>query len=247
MKTIAIIPARYASNRFPGKPLVDIAGKTMIQRVIEQASKARLLQEVFVATDHLGIFQEVERLGYPVFMTSPEHPSGTDRCAEVLEQLLQDYPGIQYVLNVQGDEPFLDPLALDQLIELLQSAAQPAIATLAKPIESPGALQNPNTVKVVLDQAGWALYFSRFGIPYVRAEVAKPDRHLQHIGLYGFQAKTLLELTRLTPTYLEQTESLEQLRWLENGYRIKVGLTEATSFGIDTPEDLQEALKQLKL
>ncbi|MFZ4477167.1 MAG: 3-deoxy-manno-octulosonate cytidylyltransferase [Saprospiraceae bacterium] len=235
---LGIIPARYASTRFPGKPLVDIQGKTMIQRVYEQASKAQSLTRVVVATDDLRIYNHVLEFGGTVCMTRPEHPSGTDRCAEIAEQ----FPAATHCLNIQGDEPFIQPEQIDLLARTLLETPETQIATLAKKIENPEALSNPNIVKVAFNLAGNAIYFSRHAIPFLRGkdltEWLRTHNYYKHIGLYGFQRQTLLQLAQLTPTPLEIAESLEQLRWLENGFQIKVGLTEWETHGIDVPEDL---------
>jgi 3-deoxy-manno-octulosonate cytidylyltransferase (CMP-KDO synthetase) len=233
---LAIIPARYASTRFPGKPLVAIEGKTMIQRVYEQVQQASLVDEVVVATDDTRIFEHVQSFGGKVALTRADHPSGTDRCAEVAGL----FPDAEWVLNVQGDEPFVQPEQVDLLAHTLRQSD--GIATLAKRISDPALLTNPNVVKVVFSATAGALYFSRHPIPLVRGEEVSNwlSKHsfYKHIGLYGFRRNTLLELAALSPSPLEQAESLEQLRWLENGYRIAVGITELETVGIDTPEDL---------
>ncbi len=243
MKTLGIIPARFASTRFPGKPLALLKGKPIIQWVWEQAGKSNGLDGLLVATDDERISDCVKSFGGEVFMTRPDHPSGTDRCAEVL----RGFPAGEWELaiNIQGDEPFINPAAIDQLVDLLHAPYSPAIATLARPISSPEHLFNPNVVKVVVSKFGQALYFSRHPLPYNR----NLDReawlsaytYLQHIGLYGFRGQALLEISKLPPSPLELAESLEQLRWLENGYTIAVGVTDYVSIGIDTPEDLEAA------
>lgn len=240
MHILGVIPARYASTRFPGKPLVDIGGKSMIRRVYEQALLSKKLTKVVVATDDERIFEHVHSFGGEVQMTRADHPSGTDRCAEVARQ----FPEMEFVVNIQGDEPFIQPEQIDLLIDTLTAQQQLSIATLAKKIESADALDNPNIVKVVLAQSGQALYFSRFPIPFMRG-MAQEDRLQQHhfykhIGLYGFKKEMLFQLTALSPTPLERAESLEQLRWLENGFGVAVGITEMETRGIDTPEDLLE-------
>lgn len=245
MKTIGIIPARFASLRFPGKPLADLEGKPVIQRVYEQALKARQLSEVVVATDDQRIYDTVRAFGGAVVLTG-EAPSGTDRCAAALAVL--DRP-CDFVLNIQGDEPFIAPAVIDQLIDLLKSTEQVDIATLVRPLEDSEAVFNPNVVKAVFDRSNWALYFSRHPIPYVRnaekEQWLQQARYFQHIGLYGFRRRVLEQVAQLQPSSLEQAESLEQLRWLENGLRIKVGLTQEAAFGIDTPEDLEQARRFL--
>ncbi len=237
---LGIIPARFASTRFPGKPLVDIGGKTMIQRVYEQAVLSKQLSKVIVATDDQRIFEHVRMFGGEVLLTRPEHPSGTDRCAEVAEQ----FPEARFILNIQGDEPFIQPEQIDLLAITLTEQRHTGIATLAKKIDQPEALDNPNIVKVVITQSGEALYFSRYPIPYIRG--SEPEHRLaqhtfyKHIGLYGFQRETLQRITALSPTPLERAESLEQLRWLEQGFRIAVRITDMETIGVDTPEDLEK-------
>ena len=217
----------------------------MIQRVYEQALKAERISEVVVATDDWRIFDAVEAFGGQVVLTG-EAPSGTDRCAAALAQL--DRP-CDFVLNIQGDEPFIAPTVIDRLIELLQSGDAVDIATLVRPLHDDESVFNPNVVKAVFDRAQWALYFSRHPIPYVRntdkAQWPQATNYFQHIGLYGFRKTALDQVAQLQPTALEQAESLEQLRWLENGLRIKVGITEEAAFGIDTPEDLERARRML--
>jgi len=235
---LGVIPARYASTRFPGKPLALIAGKSMIQRVHEQATKAHLVTQVVVATDDTRIFEHVRAFGGEVLMTKPEHPSGTDRCAEVARR----FPAADVVLNIQGDEPFVQPEQIDLLVETLLQHPRCTVATLAKRIEQIETLHNPNAVKVVFSPKNGAIYFSRHAIPFVRG--AAPERWLEHaafykhIGLYAFRRNALLRIARLQPTALEGAESLEQLRWLEHGLHIAVGITELETIGVDTPADL---------
>jgi 3-deoxy-manno-octulosonate cytidylyltransferase (CMP-KDO synthetase) len=235
---LAVIPARFASTRFPGKPLVQIQGKTMVQRVFEQVSKVASIQEVVVATDDARIFDHVHSFGGKAVMTKAEHPSGTDRCAEVCKA----FPDAKWVLNIQGDEPFIQPEQIELLLETIQ-ASNAGIATLAKQLTEAAQLSNPNLVKVVRNQQGNALYFSRHPVPYCRgvdpSEWTNAGLHFKHIGLYAFQRSTLLEITQLPPSPLEKAESLEQLRWLEYGFTIQVGLTDLETIGIDTPEDLE--------
>jgi len=237
---LAVIPARYASTRFPGKPLVDIGGKTMIRRVYEQVLQSRRVDAAVVATDDERIYEHVLSFGGAVRMTRAEHPSGTDRCAEVAGH----FPEAKFILNVQGDEPFVQPEQIDLLADTLTGSEQFSIATLAKKIEQQEMLFNPNVVKVVFSEANGAIYFSRHPIPFVRG--AEPANWLsrqvfyKHIGLYGFRRETLLDIAALSPTPLERAESLEQLRWLENSLRIAVGVTELETVGIDSPEDLEK-------
>ena len=245
-KTIGIIPARYASTRFPGKPLVDIAGKSMIQRVYEQAKRVPDLSAVYVATDDARIFDHVEAFGGKAVMTLDSHQSGTDRCAEVLE-LLEDEE-IGFVVNIQGDEPFISPEQIQQLIDIIRgnltgnTSQNPPLATLAKQITSTKELFNDNVVKVVFDNQLSALYFSRNPIPFVRGKEREDwlTGHLffKHIGLYAYRADVLLDIAKLQTGLLEKMESLEQLRWLENGFAIQCGITDKETIGIDTPEDL---------
>ena len=249
-KTIGIIPARYASVRFPGKPLVDIAGKTMIHRTYIQASAVPDFAAVYVATDDRRIYDAVQSFGGNVVMTSDKHRSGTDRCAEVVK-ILND-PKIDFAVNIQGDEPFIDPRQIRQVIEVIKGenrntdAPLPPLATLAKRITVSDELFNENTVKVVFDDRLNALYFSRNPIPYIRGKAKKDwlTGHLffKHIGLYAYRADILQKITQLPAGRLERAESLEQLRWLENGLKIRVGITEIESKGIDTPEDLENFL-----
>lgn len=240
MRTIGIIPVRYQSTRFPGKPLIDIAGKTMIHRVYEQAKKANLLHDVIVATDDDRIAEEVASFGGKVLLTRKDHQSGTDRCAEVAN----NYQDIDAIINIQGDEPFIDPNQVNLLVKRLQDPLV-EIATLAKRMEVSTDLWNSNCVKVVFRKDGEALYFSRSPIPYSRdipnEQWVKNHSYYQHIGVYGYKRETLLAIAKLSKGKLEQIESLEQLRWLENGYPIHITLTDKATFGIDTPEDWEQA------
>ncbi len=235
---LAVIPARYASTRFPGKPLVEIQGKTMIQRVWEQVAQSRSVDVAVVAADDERIAAHVEAFGGQVLRTRPDHPSGTDRCAEVARL----YPQADFVLNIQGDEPFVQPQQIDLLAYTLSSDPAFAIATLAKRIEDPALLFNPNVVKAVFAENGRAIYFSRHPIPFLRGHEPEDWLSLQpyfkHIGLYGFRREVLERIAGLSPTPLELAESLEQLRWLEHGLPIRVGQTDWETIGIDTPEDL---------
>lgn len=240
MQTLGIIPSRFASTRFPGKPLVDIDGKTMIQRVYAQACKAKSLAKVIVATDDERIFNHVQSFGGQVIMTKNNHQSGTDRCAEVT----MNFQDMEAIINIQGDEPFINPLQIDQVAQQLQHNKAINIATLAKRITDSTQLFSPNIVKVVFNQANIAQYFSRSPIPYLRGVhqnewISKGVFH-KHIGLYGYRRQTLLEITHLPVSLLEKTESLEQLRWLDYGYQIGIGLTEIETVGIDSPDDLDK-------
>jgi len=241
MKILGLIPARYASSRFPAKPLADIAGKSMIQRVYEQARKSSSLSKVVVATDHIDIYNHVRLFGGDVCMTRESHVSGTDRCYEALTLQPEKY---DYVINIQGDEPFIQPGQIDLLASRLNGITE--IATLIKPIDNPAQLFNPNVVKAVVSKAGEALYFSRSTIPHIRntaeSEWMKKHTFYKHIGMYAYRSDILEQLTRLPVSSLESAESLEQLRWLENGFTIAVAETIIETLGIDTPEDLTLAL-----
>lgn len=248
MIILGIIPARYASTRFPAKALADINGKTMIQRVLEQARQTPSLNRVVVATDDARIYDHVASMGGEVVMTGAHHQSGTDRCQEVVEALSY---GADYVVNIQGDEPFIQPIQIERLTALLNGKTE--LATLVKRIDDPETLLNPNTPKVVLSQITdlteqepahrEALYFSRHPIPYQRNRPLEEWLHhhtyFKHIGLYAYRTDILARITQLPPSPLELAESLEQLRWLEAGYRIRVVETDLDSFGIDTPADLE--------
>lgn len=240
MKIAGIIPARFASSRFPGKPLVDIDGKTMIRRVYEQVLKAGLIKQVIVATDDGRIKTEVESFGGNVVMTSDKHRSGTDRCAEVMEVFDENF---DVIINIQGDEPFIDPNQVNLLAEMFWDKSV-EIATLAKKIIRNEDLMNPNVVKVVADINHCALYFSRSPIPYFRGKepISWINEHdyFKHIGIYGYRSQSLREIVKLTPGILERAESLEQLRWIENGFRVFVKETESESIAVDTPDDLKK-------
>ena len=246
MKFIAIIPARYASTRFPGKPLALLGGKPVVQRVYEQVAGA--VDDAVVATDDERIRDAVVAFGGRAEMTSPDHRSGTDRCREAYEKVCaRENRRFDVVINVQGDEPFIHPSQIEAVMRCFDDPATD-IATLVKPfVPSDGlaALENPNSPKVVLDAQSRALYFSRSVIPYLRG-VPREEwlaRHTfyKHIGLYAFRAEVLRAVTDLPQSPLEKAESLEQLRWLENGYRIGVGISHTETVGIDTPEDLVRA------
>lgn len=242
MRFLGIIPARFASTRLPGKPLADIHGKSMVQSVLERASKADSLLEVVVATDDQRIFDHVVGLGGRAVMTAATHPSGTDRCFQALTLLGKDR--YDAVVNIQGDEPFLVPQQIDELCATL-ARAKGGIATLAHHLTDDRDLDDPGKVKITVDVNDDALYFSRAAIPVLRNHSAGPRhaafRFLKHIGLYAYRTEVLEQLVGLKPSALEQAESLEQLRWLENGFKVRVGLTEHPSFCVDTPADLEEA------
>ncbi len=240
MKVIGIIPARYASTRFPGKPLTVINGITMIERVYRQAQQAQMVSKVIVATDDARIEKAVKDFKGEVMMTSPSHVSGTERCGEVLTLLNEPF---DIAVNIQGDEPFINPKQIDELIDCFSNAGV-NIATLIKEIESMDELNNPNVVKAVSNKNNEALYFSRTVIPYLRevhtSEWLIRQTFYKHIGIYGFKVNTLKELVNLPSSSLEKAESLEQLRWLENGYKITTRITTYSSISIDTPEDLKK-------
>ncbi|MBW4889603.1 3-deoxy-manno-octulosonate cytidylyltransferase [Mucilaginibacter sp. HMF5004] len=244
MKVLGIIPARYASTRFPGKPLVDIGGKSMIQRVYEQAKKCTALSDVFVATDDERIFNHVQQFGGKAVITSDTHQSGTDRCAEVA----QKHPEYNIIINIQGDEPFIDPEQIAKVISCFDETGT-QLATLIKKINTTEELYNLSSPKVIVNKLSEAIYFSRSAIPHVRGE--EPQRWLyhntyyKHIGIYGYRADILQQVTQLPVSSLEKAESLEQLRWIENGYRIKVAETDLETSAIDTPEDLEKLIKSL--
>jgi len=239
MKFMAIIPARYASTRFPGKPLAVLGGKTVIQRVYEQVSS--VLDEVYVATDDHRIYDCVTGFSGRAVMTREDHKSGTDRIEEAVEKIQSS---ADVIINVQGDEPFIQPSQINTLMSLFDDP-DTQIGTLGKLFESIDAVENPNSPKIVTDNRGFALYFSRSVIPYIRGKELTDwfgeYPFLKHLGIYAYRREVLREVTRLPQSSLEKAESLEQLRWLQNGYRIRVGLTDVETVGIDTPEDLQRA------
>jgi 3-deoxy-manno-octulosonate cytidylyltransferase (CMP-KDO synthetase) len=244
VKIVGIIPARYASTRFPGKPLALIAGKPVIQHVVEQSQKAKSLSEVIVATDDTRIW-EVAQNFCRVEMTRPEHPSGSDRIAEVAERCECDA-----VVNIQGDEPLIDPNVIDAVANAL---AQSEMSTAATPIKHFPDLDNPNVVKVVFNAAGYALYFSRRTIPYLREAASRPVPEqlaafpfLKHLGIYGYRRETLLRLVKFPVSPLENAEKLEQLRALENGIQIAVVKVDHDSIGVDAPEDVARVVELLK-
>lgn len=246
MNIIGIIPARYGSSRFEGKPLADISGMSMIERVYRQCQKAKLLTEVVVATDDKRIFDHVAGFGGKAVMTSAKHRSGTERCNEALITLLETMPQpIDGVINIQGDEPFIDPAQIDKLALLLQDG-KVEIATLMKKINDKTELFNENVVKVVINRFSKALYFSRNPIPFCRGIAhdnwISSNSFYKHIGIYAYRSDVLKMLVAQAPAPLELAESLEQLRWLSNGYSIDVAETETESIAIDTPEDLTKVL-----
>jgi 3-deoxy-manno-octulosonate cytidylyltransferase (CMP-KDO synthetase) len=257
---IGIIPARYGSTRFEGKPLIDIQGVTMIRRVYEQASKAKCLDKVIIATDDSRIFDHVQAFGAEVVMTLPNHPSGTDRCWEAYQSLVVDHwslvenqpnsqfsiPNSQnYIINIQGDEPFIEPEQIDELGAMLDGSVELATQMIA--VDNSDVLWDIGEVKIVLNDQHEALYFSRQVIPFLK-NVQQTDWHLhlpyfRHVGMYAYRADILQKLTELPPSLLEKAESLEQLRWLEAGFKIKCVTTQYDSHCIDTPEDIDKVLK----
>lgn len=244
MKFIGIIPARYASTRFPGKPLALLDGKPVIQHVYEKV--AAVLEAAYVATDDERIYDVVKSFGGQVVMTRTDHKSGTDRIEEAIEKIGGEW---DVVVNVQGDEPFVAKSQLDTICHCFDDSTT-QIATLGKPFESMEAVQNPNSPKIVVDNMGFAMYFSRSVIPYVRGkEKSSWLTHypfLKHLGIYAYRKDVLRQITQLPQSSLEIAESLEQLRWLQNGFKIKVGTTDVETVGIDTPQDLERAEEFLK-
>lgn len=248
MKFVGIIPARYGSSRFPGKPLADMAGKPMIQRVYEQVQKA--IDDVWVATDDNRIADAVTGFGGNAVITSVDHKSGTDRCNEAYSIINKPF---DVVINIQGDEPFIQPQQIETLKECFTSK-DVQLATLVKPFKKEDgfdALFNPNSPKVIMNNKNEAIYFSRSIIPYIRdahhTEWLDKNTFYKHIGMYAYRSDILQEITQLPQSALEIAESLEQLRWIENGYKIKVGTTHTETIGIDTPEDMEKAIKLLHI
>ena len=243
MRFIGIIPARYSSSRFPGKPLAILGGKAVIEHVYRQVSS--VMADVFVATDDQRIYDAVEAFGGKAVMTRTDHQSGTDRICEALDKVGGDF---DVVINIQGDEPFIQKSQLETVMQCFDDP-RTQIATLGKPFESMEAVRNPNSPKIVLDNDGYALYFSRSVIPFVRGKESEEwllhFPFLKHVGLYAYRTEVLRKISHLPQSSLELAESLEQLRWLQNGYKIKVGLTDVETIGIDTPEDLQRAEEKL--
>ncbi len=238
-----IIPSRYASTRFPGKPLAEIAGKTMIRRVYEQVSQSKLINNVVVATDDARIFDHVLSFDGKAVMTSADHPSGTDRCREAMQLV-----GLssQYIINIQGDEPFIDPLQIDELAATLADGSA-EIATQVSVIDSADVLFDKNVVKAVINNNSEALYFSRMAVPCIRGAEEKDwqnhHSYFRHVGMYAYRSDILEKITQLPVSSLEKAESLEQLRWLENGYKIKCVLTNFESHCIDSPGDIEKILE----
>ncbi|MEI7594817.1 MAG: 3-deoxy-manno-octulosonate cytidylyltransferase [Bacteroidota bacterium] len=245
MKIIGIIPARYQSTRFPGKPLVLINGKTMIQRVYEQCLKTNILSKVVVATDDSRIFEHIKAFGGNVVLTSPDHCSGTDRCNEVISKLKAHNELFDIAINIQGDEPYINPIQIEELVACFNDS-ETQIATLIKKIENAEDLFSPNCVKAIADSSNRAIYFSRNPIPYVRNAEQKDwlahRTFYKHIGIYGYKTSVLEEITKLEVSSLEKAESLEQLRWIENKYIIKTSITTFESIAIDTPSDIEKII-----
>ncbi|MEQ6122188.1 3-deoxy-manno-octulosonate cytidylyltransferase [Reichenbachiella sp. MALMAid0571] len=242
MKILGVIPARYDSTRFPGKCLVDIQGKSMVRHVYERSVLAKSLTKVIVATDDQRIFDEIKNHNGNVVMTSTTHRNGTERCSEVLEKVEEEY---DYIINIQGDEPFINPKQIEILASCLDGNTE--LGTLVRHETDMAVLDSPTEMKVVLNKNMEAMYFSRSVIPFVRdakkSDWAKKHQFYLHVGIYAYRTDILKKIVKLSPGELEMTESLEQLRWLENGYKIKVALTTHESFMIDTPEDLEAALE----
>lgn len=245
MRTIGIIPARFGSSRFPGKPLADINGKSMIQRVYEQAKKAMALHHVAVATDNERIKEAVLSFGGDVVMTSSSHESGTDRCLEAVEYFDQEF---DVVVNIQGDEPYISPEQIELILSCFNNE-NTEIATLIKLIESNQELFDVNRPKVLVDDNDFAIYFSRQAIPYLRGvekQVWNDEFNFyKHIGMYAYRVATLKEICQLKQSRLELAEGLEQLRWIESGYKIRTAITEEESYSIDTPQDLESLINTL--
>lgn len=246
MEILGIIPARFASTRFPGKPLIEIMGKSMLQRVYEQAKKSESLKEVIIATDDDRIKTHAESFGAKVVITKADHPSGTDRCYEVLQSTNNKY---EYIINIQGDEPFIDPCQIDLLASVCDAKTE--LATLMIKCNSHDILFDKGEVKITLNNNKEALYFSRNVIPFIKnvneKEWHKHFTYYRHVGMYAYHADVLEKITKLEPSSLEKAESLEQLRWLENGFKIKCVETSFDSHCIDTPEDIEKVIKLMGL
>lgn len=242
MKILGIIPARYASTRFPGKPLIDIMGKSMLQRVYEQTSKSKKLTSVVIATDDERIATHAKSFGAKVVMTKTEHPSGTDRCFEAYKNTGEEF---DYIINIQGDEPFIDPSQIDLLANICDGNTE--LATLMIKCNSHEVLFDMGEVKITLNTQNEALYFSRMVIPFIKGvdqkEWHKHFNYFRHVGMYAYRKDVLEKVTKLQPSSLEKAESLEQLRWLENGFKIKCAETLHDSHCIDTPEDVEKVIK----
>jgi 3-deoxy-manno-octulosonate cytidylyltransferase (CMP-KDO synthetase) len=245
MKILGIIPARYQSSRFPGKPLIDIAGKSMIQRVYEQCLESTKLDKIIIATDDQRILDHLHGFDAEGIMTSTHHATGTDRCGEVVA----NFPDFDVIINIQGDEPMIDPSQIDLLCSCFDKI-NTQIATLVKKIDSLEELYNENSPKVILNKNQEAIYFSRQTIPFIRGQKSstwlKNHTFYKHIGIYGFKTQTLSEIIKLPLSSLELAESLEQLRWIENGYSIQTAITPKESQAIDTPADVEKLLAILK-
>ncbi|AFM06261.1 3-deoxy-D-manno-octulosonate cytidylyltransferase [Bernardetia litoralis DSM 6794] len=248
MKIIAIIPARYASSRFPAKVLADINGKPMIERVFNQAKKAAKLSDVFIATDNQIVFDKVKEFTQNVLMTSDSHISGTDRIAEAALILEKKNIEFDFIINIQGDEPFIQPLQIDSLATILVENKNTQLATLVSKIKDSETLFDSNVVKAIFDTNHKAIYFSRNPIPFVRNTEKNnwlsEHTFYRHIGMYAYQKQVLQQITKLKPSTLELAESLEQLRWIENGFEIQIAITPFESIGIDTPEDLEKIVNK---
>jgi 3-deoxy-manno-octulosonate cytidylyltransferase (CMP-KDO synthetase) len=243
---IGIIPARYASTRFPGKPLADILGKSMLQRVYEQSSKSKFLKRVVVATDDERIFEHVKSFGGEVVMTAENHPSGTDRCWDAAQQIDEAF---EYVVNVQGDEPFINPQQIDELASVLQDG-DIELATQMVAVNCYELLVDKGEVKIVLNKNNEAMYFSRSIIPFIKnvdeKDWLQQHTYYRHVGMYAYRKDILERITKLPVSSLEKAESLEQLRWIENGFKIKCVVTQYDSHCVDTPEDLEKAIQMLR-
>lgn len=245
MDILGIIPARYASTRFPGKPLADIAGISMIERVYRQTDKARMISKVLVATDDRRIQEHVLDFGGNVVMTKEDHPSGTDRCFEAFSNLDESF---DFIVNVQGDEPFISPHQIDEICQSLDATVE--LATLVKKIETMEEIMDANEAKVVLNSKNEALYFSRSPIPYLNSDAqdwSASATYYKHVGIYAYRPDILELITKLQVSSLEKAESLEQLRWIQNGLTVKTATTEFESMCIDTPSDIEEAITKYEL
>jgi 3-deoxy-manno-octulosonate cytidylyltransferase (CMP-KDO synthetase) len=243
---LGVIPARYASTRFPGKPLIDILGMSMLERVYRQTLQSKSLTNVCIATDDKRIFDHAKQFGANVFMTSDKHPSGTDRCLEAVELFLKAFPDHtpNIIVNIQGDEPLIQPHVIDELVSTFLSP-ETRIATMVVPFINNQDVQNTNSVKVVFNKESNALYFSRLPIPYKRDSQESETTYYKHLGLYAFRYKTLQTICTLPMSSLEKTEKLEQLRWIENAIPIRIVITEQDSLCVDVPDDVQRIIQVL--